>query len=54
MKNWKKKGWVKSDGEPVKNKEELIVLDAAMEGLAVKWVSVSKILNPHLPQHTDS
>lgn len=25
-----------------------------MEGLAVKWVSVSKILNPHLPQYTDS
>ncbi|XP_050715109.1 ribonuclease H1-like isoform X2 [Eriocheir sinensis] len=40
MKNWKKKGWVKSDGEPVKNKEELIVLDAAMEGLVVKWVHV--------------
>uniref|UniRef100_A0A0P4VVC9 Ribonuclease H1 n=1 Tax=Scylla olivacea TaxID=85551 RepID=A0A0P4VVC9_SCYOL len=40
MKNWKKKGWVKSDGQPVKNKEELMVLDSAMEDLAVKWVHV--------------
>ncbi|KAG0729845.1 Ribonuclease H1 [Chionoecetes opilio] len=40
MKNWKKKGWVKSDGQPVKNKEELMVLDAAMSDLAVKWVHV--------------
>lgn len=40
MKNWKKKGWVKSDGQPVKNKEELIDLDAAMADLAVKWVHV--------------
>ncbi|XP_045116833.1 ribonuclease H1-like isoform X2 [Portunus trituberculatus] len=40
MKNWKKKGWVKSDGQPVKNKEELMVLDSAMDDLAVKWVHV--------------
>lgn len=40
LKNWKKKNWVKSDGEPVKNKEDLITLDAATEGLAVKWVHV--------------
>ncbi|XP_053634770.2 ribonuclease H1 [Cherax quadricarinatus] len=40
LKNWKKKNWVKSDGEPVKNKEDLITLDAASEGLAVKWVHV--------------
>ncbi|XP_071518690.1 ribonuclease H1 isoform X1 [Panulirus ornatus] len=40
LKNWKKKNWCKSDGEPVKNKEDLITLDAASEGLAVKWVHV--------------
>ncbi|KAG7163074.1 Ribonuclease H1-like [Homarus americanus] len=40
LKNWKKKNWVKSDGEPVKNKEDLIALDAASEDLAVKWVHV--------------
>ncbi|XP_068208908.1 ribonuclease H1-like isoform X2 [Palaemon carinicauda] len=40
LKGWKKKNWVKSDGEPVKNKDELIALDKACEGIAVKWVHV--------------
>lgn len=40
LKNWKKKDWKKSDGESVKNKEELIELDKATEGLAVKWIHV--------------
>ncbi|KAK7070600.1 Ribonuclease H1 [Halocaridina rubra] len=40
LKGWKKKNWVKSDGEPVKNKDELIALDKACDGLAVKWVYV--------------
>lgn len=43
LKNWKKKDWKKSDGESVKNKEELIELDKATEGLAVKWVSKDKL-----------
>lgn len=40
IKGWKKKNWVKGDGEPVKNKEDLIALDKACEDLAVKWVHV--------------
>nr|XP_053634771.1 ribonuclease H1-like isoform X1 [Cherax quadricarinatus] len=40
LKNWKKNNWVKKNGDPVKNKNDLIVLDAASEGLAVKWVHV--------------
>ncbi|XP_066987587.1 ribonuclease H1-like isoform X3 [Macrobrachium rosenbergii] len=40
LKGWKKKNWVKSDGEPVKNKDELIALDKACDGLSVKWVHV--------------
>ena len=40
MKNWKKRDWKKSDGQPVKNKEELMDLDTAMNELAVKWVSI--------------
>ncbi|KAK4309389.1 hypothetical protein Pmani_018966 [Petrolisthes manimaculis] len=40
LKNWKKKNWVKSDGEPVKNKEDLMTLDKASDGMAVKWVHV--------------
>jgi len=37
---WKKKGWVTAKGDPVKNKEELILLDeelSAHKELEVKW-----------------
>jgi len=38
LEGWKKKGWVKSDGKPVINKEDLIDCDKASEGLRVKYV----------------
>ncbi|XP_064104383.1 ribonuclease H1-like [Macrobrachium nipponense] len=40
LKGWKKRNWVKSDGEPVKNKDELIALDKACDGVDVEWVHV--------------
>lgn len=42
---------MKADGEPVKNKEELIVLDKAMDGIAVKWVSIDI---PHVTAFSSS
>ena len=42
MAGWKKKGWVKSDGEEVTNKEELQDLDALMDEINIKWVSIVK------------
>jgi hypothetical protein len=35
---WKKNDWKLSDGGHVKNKEDLIALDEALEGISVKWV----------------
>jgi ribonuclease HI len=35
---WKKNDWKLSDGGQVKNKEDLMALDEAMEGICVKWV----------------
>ncbi|XP_037778059.1 ribonuclease H1-like [Penaeus monodon] len=40
LKSWKRNNWKKKDGEPVKNKEDLMDLDKASEGLMVKWVHV--------------
>ncbi|MCL4133493.1 UNVERIFIED_CONTAM: hypothetical protein GTU68_006246 [Idotea baltica] len=37
MPNWKKNDWKKRDGTEVVNKEDLIELDKASEGLLVKW-----------------
>lgn len=45
IKNWKKKDWVKSDGEPVKNKEDLINLDKASDEMAVKWVCQDNLVS---------
>lgn len=41
---WKQNGWKLSDGGQVKNKEDLIELDQALEGISVKWVCKTKIL----------
>ena len=40
MKNWKRKGWKKSDGKPVMNVELMKALDEAMQGRRVQfeWV----------------
>ncbi|GAA1927726.1 RNase H family protein [Nocardioides hwasunensis] len=40
MKNWKRKGWKKSDGKPVLNVELMKALDEAMQGRRVEfeWV----------------
>lgn len=40
MKNWKRKGWKKSDGKPVMNVELMKALDEAMQGRRVdfEWV----------------
>jgi ribonuclease HI len=35
---WKKNDWKLSDGGQVKNKEDLMALDEALEGISVKWV----------------
>lgn len=35
---WKKCNWHLSNGQPVKNKQELIVLDNAIKGMEIKWV----------------
>ena len=35
---WKRNNWRKKDGETVKNKEDLINLDKASQGIVVKWV----------------
>ena len=35
---WKQNDWKLSDGGKVKNKEDLMALDEAMEGISVKWV----------------
>ena len=39
MSGWKKRGWKKSDGSPVINKDDLIDCDKASNGLRVKYVS---------------
>jgi hypothetical protein len=39
---WKQNGWILSDGGTVKNKEDLIALDEALEGMSVKWVCITK------------
>ena len=40
MPNWKRKGWKKADGKPVKNLELIQQLDRAMQGRKVRfeWV----------------
>ncbi|GAB1604283.1 ribonuclease H1 [Argonauta hians] len=40
LSGWKRKGWKKSSGEEVTNKEELQELDSKLEGINVKWVHV--------------
>lgn len=42
MSGWKKRGWKKSDGSTVINKEDLIDLDRAADGLMVHYVSDSE------------
>ncbi|CAL4062570.1 unnamed protein product, partial [Meganyctiphanes norvegica] len=37
IKKWQKNGWMKTDGKPVINKEDLVALDQATDGLCVKW-----------------
>ena len=39
---WKKKGWVTAAKEPVKNKEDLMELDEAMQKIKVEWVNICK------------
>ena len=38
---WKRKGWVTAEGKPVKNKDDLVVLDEEMNGegadIVVRW-----------------
>lgn len=42
---WKQNDFKLSDGGQVKNKEDLMALDEALEGIIVKWVCK---LKPHL------
>lgn len=42
LEGWKKKNWMKSSGEEVVNKEDLQELDEKLEGINVKWVSLSR------------
>jgi Ribonuclease HI len=35
---WKQNDWKLSDGGQVKNKDDLMALDEALEGISVKWV----------------
>jgi len=40
MQGWKKKGWVTASGQPVKNKDDLLVLDKLIQenkGLQIRW-----------------
>jgi ribonuclease HI len=37
IKGWKRRGWRKADGEPVKNQDLLVRLDAAMSGRDVRF-----------------
>lgn len=42
VKKWKKNNWLTANGEPVKNKEQLILLDDIINSMeAVKWVGIS-------------
>lgn len=42
IKKWKKNNWLTANGEPVKNKEQLILLDDIINSMeAVKWVGNS-------------
>ena len=36
--NWKRNGWLLSDGGPVKNKKDLEKLDELCTKMKVKWV----------------
>lgn len=38
MTGWKKRNWMLSSGGPVKNKEDFLELDEAMQGISLKWV----------------
>ncbi|KAK2189336.1 hypothetical protein NP493_109g07066 [Ridgeia piscesae] len=40
MSGWKKRNWMLSSGGPVKNKEDFLELDKALQGISVKWVHV--------------
>lgn len=41
---WKRNSWKLSDGGPVKNKEELISLDKAIQNIeCVKWVCIQYV-----------
>ncbi|XP_055918050.1 uncharacterized protein LOC129950222 [Eupeodes corollae] len=38
MKNWKRKGWTLKGGEPVKNKEDFVILDGLLDkSIEIKW-----------------
>ena len=38
---WKQNGWRTCQSKPVKNKEDIILLDTACQKIDVKWVSVT-------------
>jgi ribonuclease HI len=40
LEKWKTNGWLKTNGKPVSNKEELEELDRTLRGLTVRWVYV--------------
>ena len=35
---WKRNGWLTSQAEPVKNKDDIVQLDSACQKIDVKWV----------------
>jgi ribonuclease HI len=40
LSTWKKNGWLKTNGKPVTNREELEDLDEVLKGLVVRWIYV--------------
>lgn len=51
---WKKSNWKLSDGEPVKNKEDLIALEQAMEGMNIRWNHIRGHKGNHGNEMADS
>ncbi|KAG8237063.1 hypothetical protein J437_LFUL005170 [Ladona fulva] len=54
IKNWKRNNWKTANGEPVKNKDELILLDKVKEGIEVKFVHVSGHVGIHGNEAADA
>ncbi|MCD7101043.1 ribonuclease H family protein [Pseudoclavibacter sp. 13-3] len=53
MPGWKRKGWKKSDGKPVLNRDQLELIDAALQGRDVRFEWIKGHAGHHMNEAAD-